>query len=252
MRIPVKLYDALDEFTDSVGLLQNHVTSAGTVASGNGILTTAQAVCLLSKIESKPFSYLMPRWHDGILKCELEPGLFDRHPLSIEDQESIDDYVGLGLFSDTLNRTIAQRILTRARTKPFMLWGLFPMSFYLKNEKKDDPAFDKRAALVRNLSLEAHLEFAAGEAPHPLLQLAHIYAIAFHTWKNEDEPILTWCLYETAKTKSPLVSLAGVWFNRRLRRKYPGGMAEVFTIYYGENHPLAELAWECENLGLLS
>lgn len=238
--LPAELQDNILRYTDSVGLLQNKTTPPGTVASGNGVLTTGLAVVLLHRLGAlEPYRSL---FEPALAGCEREPGLLIRHPLWPEDQESSDDYVGYGAGSYFLGLKLAARVLERGRKVRFKWLGI-PLPFYLDNERGNDAAgIDWRAFIGRFFSTTAHLQFSDEEAPGPIDQILHAATIAALPWKNEDEPTLSWLLHEVAVKQSTLVALAGIVFQFRLRRKYPRGMVDVFTKTYGADHPLTQLA----------
>lgn len=237
--LPAEIQDNVLRYTDSVGLLQNKTTPPGTVASGNGILSTALAVTLLHRLEAlDPFRSL---FGPALASCEREPGLLMRHPLWPEDQESSDDYVGYGAGSYFLKLGGAARVLKRGREQRFRWYGI-PVPFYLDNERTNDEKPDARAFIGRFIATTAHLQFSAGEAPGPIDQILHAATIAAQPWKNEDEPTLSWLMIQVAREQSSLVALSNGIFEMRLRRKYPGGMADVFGITYGKDHPLTQLA----------
>lgn len=240
LTLPPELEADICRFIDSVGLLQNKETPPGTVASGNGVLTTALTVVLL-KLAGKLEPY-RDCFTQALEACEREPGLLMRHPLWPEDQESSDDYVAASAASYFLGIELAKRILDRGRHK-FTLWmGVIPLPFYLKNEKMKDPKFESRAWIGRFIATTASLQFADREAPGIIDQLLHLVSIGFMPWKNEDEPTLSWLLIKTSEEESGLVRLVSAWFYYRLKKKYPRGMAEVFEKTYGAAHPIPRLA----------
>lgn len=238
--LPKKLQEDLLRYTDSVGLLQNKTTPPGTVASGNGVLVTGLAVALLHRLEAlDPYRSL---FGPALGACEREPGLLMRHPLWPEDQESSDDYVGLGAGSYFLKLGIAARVLARGRKHRFKWLGI-PLPFYLDNERGNDAqGIDWRAFIGRFFSTTAHLQFSDEETPGPIDQILHAATIAALPWKNEDEPTLSWLMCEVAAKQSMLVALASLVLRLRIYLKYRGGMAKIFAITYGAEHPLTQLA----------
>jgi hypothetical protein len=56
---------------------------------------------------------------------------------------------------------------------------------------------------------------------------------------DTDGRILSWCLLKGLE-RSWLCQLGGWFWKRRLMSDYPNGMKDVFTIYFGPDHPLSK------------
>lgn len=229
-----------ESFQDSIGLIQPREGAGkdGSCASGNGLLYTGEACAVMGSDE---ISYFRNSFASALNACERYPGLFLRHP-KCTDQESVDDYVGIGAASYFLASGHAERVLERGNRFPFLLFGVLPLRFYYANEGQS--SFDLRAWLGRFPALIAHLRYAAGQPPGFIPSLVHALSIAFSPWKNEDEPILSWLMLRVAENQSGPARMAGKIFRARLVHKYmDGGMKQVFSLYLGNpNHPIAKYA----------
>jgi hypothetical protein len=229
------------EYVDSVGLVQNKKHPGDECASGNGLLYTGVAAVILH--DRDVLDAFSPLFTSALATCEKWPGLYIRHP-KCADQEAGDDYYGIGAASYYLASGAAQRVLSRGTRFPFRYCGVIPLPFYYPNENQDPAHFDSRAWLGRFPALIAHLRYSAGYHPGLFAGLIHALSIAFSPWRNEDEPILSWLMIRVAYPQSWAVRLASKWFQRRLLKKYPRGMKDVFTRYFGEAHPIAQHAKE--------
>lgn len=231
----MNLVEELKLHVDSVGLVQPTWPVEGRWASGNGLLYTAYALVVFGdEIDEE----LKARFRRAYETCQLYPGLLIRHPLNL-DQEGPDDYIGAAAASYLLSTDLSSKILLRGKRFPGN-WAGYRLPYYYANEGQS--AFDIRAWMFRFPGVLAHIRMSAGETPCPFALLWLALTLAFQPWKSEDEPALSWLILRTTGQQSFLCKLAGSWFYRRLFKKYPGGMKDVFTRMFTEAHPIAKRA----------
>lgn len=241
-------------YTDYLGLIQNLTPTApeGSWTSGNGLLYSAEALLVL-KMNEQLDPTICKQVADAVKKCELEPGLYCRHPVNYE-QEGPDDNIGLAVISHlTRKPDIAQSILKYGREKPtkisfklmktkpyvsVLLGGWFPLRYYYSFEIKD--RFDVRAFIGRFPAVLAILKMAAQEKVSIFYRFYTALAMIVQPWRSEDEPILTMLTLFMCHEYYPnswLFKWADKVFCKKLIEKYPLGMPEVYGKYFGAAHP---------------
>jgi hypothetical protein len=240
---------AFADYTDAAGLIQGQKGQS----SGNALLFTAEYMLLLYiRGWLKPED--VARFQAIALSCQHEPGLYQRHPTAyVNDQEGVDDYIGIAAASCLTGLPLAQEILDYGQSHKFS-WGPFKLPYYYRNERPEVDT-DVRAWFGRQLSTIAHLHFAAGRKPKALHTLAWTYAVGSAGFGKQpkaeggqDAYILSWLLIETYRAATrlnndltdPACDLAVELYTWRFKRAWPGGMNEVFATYFANpEHPLA-------------
>jgi len=218
------------EYRDSYGLVH---PSPNTI-SHNGIRFTSEALVAL-KNQGELDSDTKNSFYLAIRACEIEPGLFRRHPTShLLEQEGPDDYYALGLIAYILDaQFIAQRVVNYGTRNKW--------NFNNVNPGKLTPS----SFLGRQQQLVAHLYFASGLKP-PLISkiwwLFVVCAALFNKKENQDGWILTWMLVKvSADVKCRLVQRARKSWIKKFKKVWPYGVGSVLGSYFNNpNHPSAK------------
>ena len=231
------------QYTDSIGLVQDRVPTPGQEATGNGLLFTAEAI--LVQESYAPLSETSRRAYvAAIAQCQAIPGLYNRWPRDLA-QEGIDDYIGLGAASKHLlgdygiRPTIVDNILEYGLQSKFQ-WSIFKFNYYYENQ---DPFVhtDTAAWLGRYPGFRAHMDFCNGEKSSMFWRFMWSLSIAtagLTDPKNNNNWTLPWVMVKCAPKDSIMCNLAIKYFNYRLKKHW-GSMKAVFASYFADqNHPI--------------
>lgn len=233
--------DILDEYaryTCPAGLISGYRDPSQT--SGNSILFTAQMLCVLrqNRISMVDLMDITEAKIDAIkAECQIVPGLF-RRGKRWPDQEGPDDYVGLAC----VDPQFAKDVLEYGRSHKFH-WGPFRFPYYFQNES---PGInnDGRAWLGRQQQLIAHWQYGAGEKVPFWRKLFWQFSIET-SGKFGPDPRMpggqdAWIL-SAMLLELHWDSNSAEVFYRLLDKTWPGGMREVFAVYFqDEDHPTAK------------
>lgn len=220
------LREEIAQYQDADGF----VTPRIGVGSNNGILYTSEYYVLLVKLGLARHDDLYA-FEQTMRKCQIEPGLFKRHP-GASDQEGPDDYIGLTTAAYLLGSDIAKEVLDYGKRHAFLYNNEMPGSV----EHTDDrPNYS--AMFGRSPSLIAHLYFAAGETPSFPLRLCWAVSVAYSAFRpssDQDSHILSSLLVSAMGDKSGLCAHAA-----RLRPS-ESKMRQIVGDYFSDpHHPLA-------------
>ena len=204
---------------------------AGTI-SQNGIrFTTEMAMALKLNHELTP--KIRVQLENAILSCEMEPGLFRRHPTEWrQDQIGPDDYVYLGLFSAAIelnSGSIARRVVQYGRDHWWTFNNLQP------------GRFSKSAFLGRQQQLVCHLELCAGLESNWFRRawLSQVFKIAARSEKDDQDAwCLTWAIdrsLEALQTQR-LAKSRATW-KAAYKRVWPEGYGALLRDYFAHDHP---------------
>lgn len=91
-----------------------------------------------------------------------------------------------------------------------------------------------RRFIGRNLSMVAHMYYAAGITPNAVLRFIHRWTINNCNMKDQDACVLTWHMVQVCP--DPMLKAK---FGVRFKAAWPGGMKDLLTKYFGWDHPLA-------------
>ena len=237
-----RIKDEFGPYLDSIGLIQNGPNRL----SGNGLLYTAHFLLLaqdwLTFEEKEAF-------RAAYQACQIEPGYYRRHPDAFQnDQESLDDYIGVGTAGMFLGLPFASECLRYGQRKKKVFPGIY-VKYYYPNERGWDAPFWGRAWIGRFGSAIAHLHYCAGVRPPLIYRLAWwVGAVLGCTLKKEahDGWILNWhCM--TAYPDQAFWAYQWVRkdFERALAKNFPnGGLGELLRDYFNDPaHPLVGLYW---------
>ncbi len=233
------------DYTDPSGMISGDAMPKS--ASGNGILYTAEMYFILAKNGALAASDRPDFWALIARNCQLLPGLYSRGK-GWNDQEGIDDYIGLAAASRLLGTDHARDILRYGRNPlvrftPFRRWPR--LRWYFENEQRQR-VDDTRAWFGRFPAFICHVTWAAGETPAIWLRLWWAVTVAItglFSPLDQDQYILSWLMMET------IDSTKTYWFERWASRFYIGtlhknwsrGMRDVLACYFGsQDHPIAK------------
>lgn len=226
------LREELADYTDAYGLVHPNKNPGPNNWSGNGLLFTAEALMLIYK--DSPPSVEEQREIERIYNsCEAEAmGLYRRHPVAfLRDQEAIDDYIGIGAAAYITGTGMAVEVLEYGRAHHWLMNNV-------------DGKWNWSAWLGRFPAMICHLEFAAGGRSSLWKRLWWALTVAFQPWSSESDPILSWLMVTVCAKRSFVCSLATDHFYRRLKKRYPGKMRQVFEIYFNStDHPIAKFMY---------
>ena len=234
--------EAFKPYIDDHGLVQPGLGRG----SNNGILFTAEYYITLLKAgeltpeDKKTFESIMDA-------CQPEPGLTNRQPPNTphDDQEGLDDYIGLLAAAFLLGSDIGTEVLDYGKRNH----SPYGLQFYYNNVwpgthkyKPGDNRTNWSAWLGRFPGFVAHAYLCGGEVPPFLYQLGWAATIKFSPKpENQDSYILSWLMvvaYDAFPKKSFFMTRAANSFKQNLRKNFPGGIREVFSKYFEPNHPL--------------
>lgn len=229
------LRDRLGAYRDQHGL----ITPQPGGSCGNGPLFLAEAYILgyrLGLIEPQDRSDLL----EGLGACEKARGLYQRHPVHFtQDQEGPDDYYGIAAICQIFGlRWLAYNVLEHGRKHLGSFNNITPGKW------------TKQSWLWRQPQMKAAFQYAVGEEPAFWRRVVIAGAIATAGrgpetgagW--EDSWVLTWMLIEAVGGRCWMARLAERAWLKRFEKKVPGGWAQVFTAYFGPDHPITGMAKE--------
>jgi hypothetical protein len=269
-------------YTDSFGLVQPDGGSGG-----NGLRYTAEYCVALrehfaTNTEISTFVDLeMDRIRNVIKSCQklwnfygqMSPinGLYNRHPTH-PDQESIDDYIGLGTssvmltilpdFTDIASEIISygqeqgatcidenedadKKKLNKIVYNILSLFGLRKVKYVYNNVTPGK--FKLGAWLGRFPNLICHLKIAAGLRPslfEKIVWCAALVQSIFTGKECQDAYMLAWHMiktYEISNQQNFVQNLmVKIWRHYQVK-KFPGGPSEALASYFqNPSHPLVK------------
>lgn len=231
-------------YTDRFGLVQNERNHT----SGNGLLYSAEMYIILNRLGLLD-DIDKQKIKQVIRNCQQEPGLFNRHPESRE-QNAQDDMIGVASLVHELGwKDIAEEILAYGQKKTFItrLYGFIGIFLRYVYNNNNPGVFTLGAWLGRYPHLVAHFYFAANKNPplwRKLWWALVVFLSARQDIKHQDAWQLTWLLCHTAKGKSFICDLAIRYFVNKLDEVTDGeGIGRINGEYFGNmNHPIA-ISW---------
>lgn len=207
------------KYTNALGFVSNEPNGS----TGNDLLFSGEACVIRRKL-----GVWTQGDHTALLDsikqhAEIEPGLYGR-PGWRQDQEGLDDYIGLVC----IDLGLAEMILEYGQKH----WWYFKT---VENCPWYEPIFLRFPALI------AHIYWSAGKKPPVFFRLAWCLSVAFSGTKTEqDAYILNWLLIEKCENGGFFEGLASWLYWRKLKKNYPGGLQQVFARYFGNpSHPIA-------------
>lgn len=175
-----------------------------------------------------------------INSTELEPGLFNRHPDKVNDQETQDDYIGLevtDILMFNLNPGVSDYIYKYGLDHKWYYDNL-KGSFSLGNWFGRFPWFP---ALVKKGACQPLNWF--NRIGYCLYLLSTVYFNKDRT--DTSGRILQWLANSVMKSEGKLIDYCIRKWEDKIKVDYPTGyMGEVLGIYHGVEHPFSKAMWK--------
>lgn len=202
---------------------------------GNGILYAGTYGLLYSKLFGE---YGLAAEHSALLYrnsyLREKPGVLTRGPHKWGDPQTHDDYIGLCTLSAMGGGGAATAVYQHGKRN----WW-----FYFRSGGWRDRF---NAIFYRIPGVVQHIKMCAGErltALDSFMLAVGLYFNSFTKKSSTSGKIVKWhmaSIYLRGSQKNWLCDWAVQKWIEALMEKYPGGMGEVFEIYYGPDHPLAK------------
>jgi hypothetical protein len=170
-----------------------------------------------------------------LTSTRIEPGLFNRHPDKVGDQESQDDYIGMEVSGKVLD--IIQ----------FGIWSYGEKHHYYYDNLKENK-IKLTCWFGRFPGMKAVIKRGAGQPVGVLNRAGFCAAIfwdlIFPTSRTDTSGrILQWLKNRVMKGESKLTDWCILKWEAKIKKDYPGQMGEVLGVYYGYDHPFAMAMW---------
>lgn len=190
-------------------------------STDNGLLFSATYICLIDQPE------LEKEWFDKLLKaCQVAPGLFNRYP-GDDGKDSWDDLIGVAAASHLLGLPYDLDILS---------WG---ESHKWSWNNQNPLIWTGETFLGRFPAFIAFLQGSAGKAISPADQFLFSAAcIASPFGTDTSGKCLMYLMTRTIYGRHFMTDLAIDIWRILMKRKYPGGMRDVYRVYFTDPmHP---------------
>lgn len=193
-------------------------------SSDNALLFTATYILLCDEPETE--KEMFSKFVDA---CQVQPGLYNRFP-GCKDTEGWDDLIGVAAASVRLGLNYHHEILA---------WGE-KHNWTWDNVNPDSPSLS--SFLGRYPTFLPFLQMACGQTPTPADELLYIggnEASALTPVGNESGKCLQYLMNRSVFGKRPEIDLS-IWLWRELMKaKYPAGLSDLYSHYFGASHPFA-------------
>lgn len=207
------------------------VKNPGDHSCDNGLLFSAEYLMLLPHedlgSEREWFQTL-------VTTCEVMPGLIRRYP-GDPGYEAHDDYIGTLAGLWLLQSSLRFAFLDYGKTN----WWLF---------NNVDPGKPRAEQWLGRFPIFPVFVKAACDQPLGWLDqwiwlLTLIYGVFADVTGDTSSKILQWLMNQTVTGKGYKLIDFGLWFwKKRMLANVPGGMQQVFAIYFNPEHPFAKYA----------
>ena len=225
--------------------------------SGNGLLYTAEAIAALMA-HNQLTPDMVDQYKQAYLKCETQPGLFNRNPMKSFGQNQQDDYLGIAYAARYLNMPeMAQRVLdygdvgadslaSDASDKDKTVYKILSLFGLIKVKKTyhdlEPGKFNMNAWFARWPFLAITMKFAAGKDPN-LLEKIIWSAVQLWSLRNDvnahDNWILSWVAWKTVEGKSWITDLVGKYWLKKFVEKQKD-MGDLLERYFNDKtQPIA-------------
>lgn len=231
------LLEELKDYRQPNGLYSNQKNPVDD-SSGNCIAISSLAMWLAHKLgefQVKDFWETCADFESSVLKCQVPgyPGLYNRSPTKIGDQDGWDDYICLLAASakSCLNlMTVLTGILARA----------WESSFFFNNKNPGKKSF--KSFLLRYVQFAAHLDHCVGLKPSFLAYFFWCVGVFFSAFSsNPTTWVLNKMIVDSANTHGLLSCLVTEFWTRRAKHK---NMEEAVALWlsvekdeFGEDLP---------------
>lgn len=232
-------------YLDSNNLVAPGVCSNTSSASDNGVMFSAEFMCLL-EANNEMTPDVAKAWLPVFTRCLPTPGLLQRTPQNERGQEGPDDYVGLAAACAVLLRQgvdcrIANDVLRYGLTHFGNFNNVTPWSFnrdsVMWRQLQLIAAFIAAASKPTWLSKAAYL--IIGQPFYFVAAIVTLLSCRNMPTSDADSRRLQWLLLQTTAPASWMVRWAAKGWYERLYNDYEDGMKGVAATYYQQTplHP---------------
>jgi hypothetical protein len=165
--------------------------------------------------------------------CEIQPGLYKRYPGVPEGPTTHDDLTGIAVASYLWGLPFGEEILDYARKNKWCWYQPFRWKEYLY--------------LPRIPDFAATIKRCGNEQPNLVEQWAFKQALHWNVFEDRKETSGKCLVYLKAKAcwgvSIPMDDTISRWRDQ-MQLKYRYGMKDVYSIYFGADHPISVFAPE--------
>jgi hypothetical protein len=169
---------------------------------------------------------------DFVRACEVQPGIYHRYPGDPGDNAH-DDLTGIAVAAKLFGLPFARDIHSYGARHGWC-WNV-----------QSPGQFDRRYFWPRIFDFEPTIKAAAGAKITFFDQVLYALALTWNTREAKEETSGKCLIYLKNKVMDGQGWLSN-WAIRYWRRKmlelYPGGIRDVYAIYFGPDHPFAKFA----------
>lgn len=200
--------------------------------SGNAILETSQYLWIKYIIDD----ILLPeRLWDVYENAKVESGLLSRGSHKSKDPQTHDDYIGFVSVAGLLEPLLAWRIYnygTGHKWNYMLPWTKDFRSWF-------NGQFWRMPGVVQTIKIAANEPLNLWDR---FFLFLGFFGSTLSPANSTSGRLLGWCqlmIYEHKKLNYLLPNLGINLWKRDLKKHYPNLMGDVFSIYYGKDHPFA-------------
>jgi hypothetical protein len=274
---PTLSWHTWDPYRDRFGLINSVLVDQAThnPSTNNGPLYTAEA-CVIMQL--RKVAYDRNAIASAIASCEVEKGLYRHSPTDPQDQDTVDDYIGLGALAGVCGfHDIAQDILQYGnggeQAVRETVLGLDPVKTakgwlgLLRNGLNASPVgnivpynynniqpgkFTEASWMGRYPALIVHWKLGAGQAPSEPEIVIWSAALEYSARTNmksdspQDPWLQSWLMvltYQMSGVRSTVADAAVANWWKLMHQRWPGGIKQAMTTYLSNGatgNPLAD------------
>lgn len=213
-------------YTDPEGMITQVRDPAEKWTSGNHLLILGTYHAILAHL-GLGISRDAIDFAAAVRPCEVEPGLYNRNA-GRKDKQAHDDYIGVVAGSVACGAAFHKDVLSYGESH-----------FWIFD---NDGQFLIGDCFFRHPGLVPFFRASNGQKLCVFSQVTFSLSLLWNSFTNKDATsgvILRWLQIQVMGGKHWLIDRAIAFWKKRMMVKYPGGMGEVFAIYYGSGHPFA-------------
>lgn len=231
---PIGVIQHFEQYVNQYDMVDIEPASTGKV-SQNPIHFTALSIIALS--EHGHLDHFWERFRIALEKCEVRPGVFNRTPTNVTDQNSIDDYMGVAVFAAYIDKGFAERFLAHGEKYAWVY-----------NNVDTKNSFNFSAYFGRFPALIATMKFAADRKPGLLQEIywaGSVIWAAFQDASDQDGWRMSFMMVKVAKSRTLLTALATWVWKWRAKKVLKNGIGGNLSEYWRGDmrHPLVVNLW---------